>query len=179
MPLLKGAPRLLGICVAAGVWTACIEDLPSPDVEPTRASTRTPVEGWDVGNEEADVGIVGPFDSMPPADVSWIVPEEDCASYTRAECLASVACTLRPDGQFLIYRCDPAVGACEIGMRQGDAAACRARSGCVFLEAMCYCPCRGFGRTAVPDGDDVEDCECACAAGEPARCVAEAMATQG
>lgn len=171
MPFLTGTVRLLGMVAAAAVWTACIEDLPSPDVEPSRAYRSTPVERGDVGIGGADGAFEGPSDSMPAADVSSVVPAEDCALYTRAECLASVACTLRADGQFLIYRCDPAVGACEVGVRQGDAAACRARTGCVFVESMCYCPCRGFGRTAVPDRDDVEECECACAAGEPAQCV--------
>lgn len=129
--------------------------------------------------------------ATPPTEGS---PGVDCASLTRTHCMQSPDCTLErvakaQGGTGKLYRCRPAAGPCETGIRQADfhgrgtdgmrraeeaQLACAARPGCDYDEGGCYCDCRDYGRTAVPDGPEAEDCMCECAGGPPPSCVAGA-----
>ena len=110
---------------------------------------------------------------------------EDCAKQSRTECMRSARCALELATPGHVYRCRPAVEPCEPGLKQADffgsgeegvarsrqvQAACRTRPGCVFDPGVCYCHCRGYGRTSVEDGPEAEPCNCGCAGGPPPRC---------
>jgi hypothetical protein len=89
---------------------------------------------------------------------------------TRALCLNSTHCTLELTDEAEVYVCRDAVGLCEEGLLQSDIDACRAIEGCMPDDGECYCGCRGYGRTSFEDGDEAEDCLCACGGGEPPSC---------
>lgn len=98
-----------------------------------------------------------------------------CETLTRTQCRRSVVCTLvsgggRPDR----YTCRDAEGNCEVGLRQyaSDRDRCEDREGCGWEPGSCYCGCRGYGQAAVPDGPELEECECGCAGGPPPGCAA-------
>jgi hypothetical protein len=104
-----------------------------------------------------------------------------CERLSRTFCLDSPDCTLvwvatRPRGQHE-YACRAAEGPCEEGLVQArlyDAPGrCTSRPGCAYQEQQCYCDCRGYGQTAVPDGVEAEECDCECAGGRPPGCVAQ------
>ena len=156
--------RLFSLCALVGLSLAwgCIESQPKPDVEPA--------EGVAGG---ADVGGMDPIIMPEP------VTPEDCASYTRGACIASLACTLWLTEEQDVYRCAPAEGPCEVGLAQDDREGCSARPQCAFREAMCYCPCRGFGRTEVMDGEEAENCPCACGGGAPPQCFEDGVVSIG
>ncbi len=155
---------LCALATLSLTW-GCIDSLPWPDVNPD--DTVGGVEGG------ADMGLADPI-AMPEP-----VPPEDCASYTRGACIASVACTLWKDEAPDVYRCVPADGPCEVGLAQDDREGCDARPQCFFRDAMCYCACRGFGRTEVMDGEEAEECLCACADGSPPYCFEDGLVTIG
>ncbi len=101
----------------------------------------------------------------------------------RHDCMRSLGCVLEvADAKTFpgIYRCRPAVSACEKDLAQASfydsktaSKACTKRSGCRYEKPGCYCQCRGYGRTSVADGPESDECLCVCARGEPPRCVAK------
>ena len=100
------------------------------------------------------------------------------ARTVRGACLLSLECELDHLGGER-YACRPERGACEQGYSQQAAyetspaaALCEQRAGCTFvpMEA-CYCACRGYGATSVPDGAEAPECDCECAGGAPGGCV--------
>ena len=103
-----------------------------------------------------------------------------CSEMTRTHCLQHAHCTLEltytTDDQGErranngIYRCRDAAGPCEL--RNG--LMCQEVEGCTLITGECYCGCRGYGRTSVPDGDEAGDCNCACGEEEPPGCVESA-----
>lgn len=119
-------------------------------------------------NDEPAVGSP----SQPPVGEG---SKAACHQLTRTDCMSSSDCTLElasteSDGK---YRCRPAEPPCETGLRQSDLKAedCRARQGCVYRPAACYCPCRGVGSTELPDGDEAPPCVCRCGGGPPQTCM--------
>lgn len=114
----------------------------------------------------------------------------DCAALSREHCMRRPGCTLEsaaPPGAHGSpdYRCRPAEPPCETAVTQFELYGagtqsleavrearrrCEATPGCAFREDRCYCPCRGSGRTAVPDGDEAPPCDCECGGGPPAVC---------
>ncbi len=102
---------------------------------------------------------------------------ELCDSLPRTKCMESPECTLvlPNDQQRGRYLCRAASGPCEAGVRQtelsrGAGNLCRSRPGCSVVADNCYCHCRGYGRTAVEDGAEAQQCLCECAGGAPAAC---------
>jgi hypothetical protein len=124
----------------------------------------------------------------PVVDAPAVV-DRPCESMTRTECMRSTECTLEQEVERSDrYRCRPSLAPCEVGLAQAafwgsgaegvsrsreQQAECSARPGCAFVDGGCYCPCRGMGQTAVPDGDEAVDCKCECASGPPPTCRAE------
>src|SRR5690606_33932995 len=108
-------------------------------------------------------------------------PPPDCEQLPRTACLRAPACTLvhPPQGpRRSVYACRPATSPCEGGIVQAEifgngssARACVARAGCRVDEGSCYCSCRGYGETRLPDGPEAESCNCACGGGPPPSCV--------
>ncbi len=109
-----------------------------------------------------------------------------CGGMTRTLCMRAPHCTLelaskRPDDYD--YLCRPAKGACEqniaqahlegtdLGLSDGTIDRCKSRPGCQYQRSECYCHCKGYGQTTVPDGAAAELCECECAGGRPPSCV--------
>ncbi len=110
-----------------------------------------------------------------------------CGGMTRTLCMRAAHCTLelvskRPDDYD--YLCRPANSACEqniaqanlegtdLGLSDGTVDRCNSRPGCQYQRSECYCPCKGYGQTSLPDGAAAEMCECECAGGRPPSCVA-------
>ena len=123
---------------------------------------------------------VGPSTEVAP-DEPPVAPASDepgdtpCAELTRDGCRRSLVCTLAVDGaRSNRYVCRPAEGNCEVGLTQSPDARdrCDDREGCAWREDSCYCDCRGAGQTAVPDGAELDDCDCECGGGPPMRCEA-------
>ncbi len=132
-------------------------------------------------------------------DGGWETPaadgpaEDGCGLLSRTACMKSAACTLEATDktkQRGEYLCRPAQGMCEEGLVEHDlpgggaelrtraeaeaaTLACTDRVGCRFVEAECYCTCRGYGMTTVEDGAEAEDCDCYCGGGSPPACVSE------
>ena len=100
-----------------------------------------------------------------------------CSEMTRTHCLQQAHCTLEltysttEQGERIanngVYRCRDAAGKCEL--RNG--LMCQEVEGCTMVVGECYCGCKGYGRTSVPDGDETEDCNCACGGEDPPGCV--------
>ena len=103
-----------------------------------------------------------------------------CSEMTRTHCLGQAHCTLEltystnAQGErtpnYGIYRCRDAAGKCEL--RNG--LMCQEVEGCTPVDGECYCGCKGYGRTSVPDGDEAADCLCACGEEEPPGCIESA-----
>lgn len=110
-----------------------------------------------------------PSQDTPSEDTS--LDARACASLTRTECMHALHCTLVASGA-RSYVCRDARGNCEIGLRQidEDRDRCADREGCAWDEGRCYCPCRGDGQTAVPDGAEARECQCECGGGPPPGC---------
>lgn len=116
-----------------------------------------------------------------PAPVASPPANGVCSQMNRHDCLHSPGCVLEvADAKTFpgIYRCRPAVSACEKDLAQASfydsptaSEACTRRAGCRYEKAGCYCQCRGYGQTTVEDGPETDQCLCACARGEPPRCV--------
>ena len=123
-----------------------------------------------VGPEPTDPGPVERADPAPAIDPG----DAPCETLTRHACLRSVLCTLdAPSARSSNrYVCREASGNCEVGLRQieADRDRCDDRDGCAWQPGGCYCPCRGSGRTAVPDGPEAEPCDCECGGGPPPGC---------
>ena len=101
-----------------------------------------------------------------------------CEEMDRAQCMSSDTCTLSLSDTPDVYLCQDAQGICEEGIVQSDlygtnglGIACDDSIGCTAVGGECYCSCKGYGETSVPDGEDVEDCNCMCSGGEPPSCV--------
>jgi hypothetical protein len=129
-----------------------------------RGAGRTAVED----GEEAGECVCACGDGDPPS--CQAVAPLTCEELSRGLCMDSSDCTLENIPETGVYRCRPAMGACEQGIAQDDVDACRAMDGCRPLDGNCYCPCRGAGRTAVEDGSEADDCNCACGDGDPPTC---------
>ncbi len=96
-----------------------------------------------------------------------------CNTFSRGECFRATHCTLVLDKSAstnVNYLCRDAQGPCEKNMAQSDRATCESRPGCTLDNGGCYCHCKGYGRTAVEDKDDLPACSCVCAGGPPPRC---------
>jgi hypothetical protein len=104
----------------------------------------------------------------PPAGMA-------CADMTGAQCLLATGCVLeavpRADPG---YVCREAKGPCEGGVAQFPAltfqADCKARPGCRYVAAECFCP---PAQTRVRSTSPVA-MNCTCGGGSPHRCVAAA-----
>ena len=121
----------------------------------------------------------------------------DCAKLDRFACTRAGHCTLVKTGgrkPSKVYLCRPARGKCEKNFRQADIMGgpgyaskdwrkekervvagkrrCTGRPGCVVRPGSCYCQCKGYGSTKVPD-KNAPICNCACAGGPPPACVAK------
>lgn len=130
-----------------------------------------------VACDPVQVGGPQPSPRSTPEEPAAVPDPGDapCETLTRAECMRSLVCTLdAPEGaRSDRYRCRSARGNCEMGLTQTGPNArdrCEDRTGCAWTGGGCYCHCRGYGRTAVPDGDEAEDCDCECSGGPPPRC---------
>jgi len=144
--------RLIALTLCLG---ACDRALTSP-APPSRGSPPTAVV--------ADARRAAPDGTPTPADAGPLA----CTQMSRAQCLASSTCTLHHvKGQ--LYDCRDDKGPCEVGLQQGDQAACSARAQCAWDGGSCYCPCAGYGRTAAIE-EDSAGCACGCAGGPPASC---------
>lgn len=127
--------------------------------------------------ESMTVGGAPPRDPpVPSAEVHDDPGDTPCAELSREACRRSLVCTLAaPAGRAADrYICRPASGNCEVGLRQidEDVDRCAQRTACGWREGACYCACRGAGRTAVPDGDELAACDCECSGGAPPGCAA-------
>ncbi len=145
---------------------------PAPDGAPPETPPAIAKPEPAPGATEEPVGS-----SAPPAD------GDRCAALPRTRCMASPDCTLdqpsaiRPSP----YRCRRATAPCELGMVQDRISdptsashrACMAKPGCAVDPGDCYCPCRGVGKAAVPDGDEAPLCSCECGNGPPPTCAAK------
>jgi hypothetical protein len=117
------------------------------------------------------VMVVVLFGCSEPASRTPTTPAApvSCDTLDRAQCLESKQCTLvQIKGSD--YECRPEQGKCEVGHAQDDEKSCTARSGCRFDVAMCFCACKGYGRTKIEDRSG-EDCKCGCGGGKPSMCV--------
>ena len=101
-----------------------------------------------------------------------------CIEMTRSQCMQSAVCTLELTEENSIYNCREAVGVCEEGVVQNDIMGntegntnCQTLEECEILPGECYCPCPGYGQTAVEDDPSDEDCSCMCGGEEPPSCV--------
>ena len=107
-------------------------------------------------------------------------PQEEnltCIEMTRSQCMASSLCTLELTDTNAVYSCRDSSGVCEEGVVQNDIMGntsgntdCRTIEGCEITGGECYCPCPGYGQTAVEDEASLEDCNCMCGGEEPTSC---------
>lgn len=146
---------------------ACAAGCGSTEAAPERSPSVEPVEAGDTSDTPELAG-----DEGAPAETA-------CAALDREGCLHSTECTLDaflpPTQEPYRYVCRPARGECERDFAQiaflestPREELCESR-GCRFEDARCYCRCRGYGSTAVPDGEMAPECDCdmeSCAAGE-------------
>lgn len=111
---------------------------------------------------------------------------KDCSQLSTTECLNSNECTLELlpkdksfthlEGKWVRYQCRKDRNNCESGFKQGNWQSieeaqknCEAKIACVFSPANCFCPCRGYAETIIPD-KEAPLCNCACGGGTPASC---------
>ena len=94
-----------------------------------------------------------------------------CSQLDRAQCMNSSICTLSLSETPDVYLCQEAQGICEEGIVQSDLTDCENIEGCMITSEDCYCGCKGYGETSVPDGEDTMECNCMCSGGEPPSCV--------
>lgn len=122
-----------------------------------------------------------------------VASDADCATLSRTQCMVAQHCTLTgppstaPRASPAIYTCRPAANHCENAVAQWDLpgggaklsspaaaeqaiAACTSQTGCRYEPASCYCACKDYGQTTVPDGDEARKCRCYCAGGAPPSC---------
>ena len=111
-----------------------------------------------------------------PSDIQEL-PQE-CSEMTRSQCMNSSSCTLELTDVNSIYLCRDASGICEEGVIQNDIVGniegninCQELEGCEITSGECYCPCYGYGQTAVEDEEGLEDCSCMCGGEEPPSCI--------
>ncbi|MEC7526092.1 MAG: hypothetical protein VYE22_39790 [Myxococcota bacterium] len=125
------------------------------------------------GCDPIEVGA-GPAPTPPPPPPVVDPGDAPCETLSREACRRSLVCTLDAPRAAAAdrYVCRPASGNCEVGLRQleDDADRCADRTGCLWRDGPCYCACRGAGRTAVADGDELPDCDCECGGGPPPGC---------
>jgi hypothetical protein len=102
-----------------------------------------------------------------------------CDEMTRHHCMESTYCTLELSEVPNVYTCRSAEGSCEEGVSQNDLSgtqtgnlSCTEIDGCEAVFGDCYCSCRGYGQTTVEDGEEAEECNCACGGGTPPACQA-------
>lgn len=112
--------------------------------------------------------------------------ENDCSKLSSTQCLKSTECTLelipkdkwKPNsaGKTIRYLCQQDQNTCEKGFVQTDWPSlkeakkfCEAKKGCALSEANCFCPCKGYAETKVPDTEAVS-CNCGCGGGTPIMC---------
>ncbi len=111
----------------------------------------------------------------------------NCAGMDRYECMHAPQCSLvQETSPSQDYLCRPVQGPCEKAVLQGllsnppgsklSVAEARANQkkcsdtlGCVYDPGNCFCDCKGYGKTAVPD-HKAPDCLCACSGGPPQIC---------
>lgn len=169
--------RALSMLTMAILYSACWAPDPAP-TQPAATPTSPAPEAVPLA------GASSQGSSPAPSAASGA-----CETLTRTACMQSTECTLEQVGErSRQYRCRPASEPCEKGFAQAgfwgsgtegvraskvQQAACDARPGCGFVDGGCYCHCRGMGETAVPDGDEAEDCHCECAGGPPPTCRAK------
>ncbi len=142
-----------------------------------------------------DAKDAGAAPASPRAARVEVPADADCATLSRTQCMAAHHCTLEraapaapPTGE-TIYTCRAAASSCEKAVAQWDLpgggaplssraeadqaiAACTSQAGCRYEPAECYCRCKGYGRTTVPDGAEAPACRCYCAGGRPPSCEA-------
>ena len=101
-----------------------------------------------------------------------------CIEMTRAQCMGSADCTLELTETNSVYACRDADGICEEGVIQNDVMGsqegnldCATIEGCEVFIGECYCPCPGYGSTAVEDDPSDEECNCMCGGEEPNSCI--------
>ena len=103
-----------------------------------------------------------------------------CEEMDRAQCMNASTCMLSLSDTPDVYLCQEAQGVCEEGVVQSDlygnnglGTACESIEGCIATDGECYCGCKGYGETTIPDGEDAEDCTCMCSGGPPPSCIPE------
>ncbi len=110
---------------------------------------------------------------IPPRDGGEEPSATTCSDLSRIECMRSTSCTLvLPEGE-PPYVCRAAQPPCEVGLRQAHpkfADMCEQRAGCQITPANCYCKCKGYGETSVPDINGTPECRCRCSGGPPNNC---------
>jgi hypothetical protein len=81
-----------------------------------------------------------------------------CQQLSELQCIKSESCSLVQEGVNR-YRCQLAVGKCEIGFRQwgeNQMENCEVKPGCQYYSGNCYCP---------------PDVICRCGGGKPPQCI--------
>jgi len=116
---------------------------PQPTASADTQSTVQPVAG------QTAPALVMPSETTIP---------KACYLLSASDCLQTNECTLHWNGDAKRYQCLKNANTCEENFIQATAnpSACKAKPGCKFEPANCYCP---------------PDTRCDCAAGPPAMCV--------